>query len=330
MTATGARRALWRAAPDPVRRGVRRVSSLVGNVGRRRAESLTEQWFDARRDRYTPFDLAALDGAAAQHGDAQRVEARRRCNICRWEGERFDGPAHCEAATCPRCGAIGRDRFLFWSMQHCVTPPTGRTARLLETSPRLGRAYRFAMAQWFDYLCSDFDERAHAGMIRVDLQAIDLPADSIDVILSPHVLEHVPDTDRALSELYRVLRPGGRLLLQVPLLQGRTAPPDAPEFHGDDTPVFWRFGPDLGDRLAAAGFTVRLLAPAALVTAAREPASGAPARPWPQPVSPEFDVEDLLAALRDRPELEPVATPQQTERYGFEPVYMYLTWSLEK
>jgi acyl-ACP thioesterase len=38
------------------------------------------------------------------------------------------------------------------------------------------------------------------------------------------------------------------MFLQVPVLQGRTAPPVEPEFHGDNTPVFWRFGPELTDR----------------------------------------------------------------------------------
>ncbi len=259
--------------------------------------------------------------------------AARTCNICRWQGAAFDGPDHCEAATCPRCGAIGRDRFLFWALQHTVDPAAGtepgrRRLRVLETSPRLGGSYRRAMAGWFDYLCSDFDERAHAGMIRIDLQQIELPGDSLDVVATPHVLEHVPNTDVALAELFRVIRPGGTLLLQVPLLQGATAPPVEPEFHGDRTPVFWRFGPELTDRLTATGFDVRLLAPQALLdAAAAEPGA---ARPWPQPVSPEFDAEALVAALAHRPELVAIADPGQTERYDFDPAYMYLTWSARK
>ena len=56
----------------------------------------------------------------------------------------------------------------------------------------------------------------------------------------------------------RILAPGGRLALQVPVLQGETAPPTEPEFHGDNTPVFWRFGFDLTDRLRSAGFDTRL------------------------------------------------------------------------
>jgi len=142
------------------------------------------------------------------------VRAAAWCNICRWTGAGFDGPQHCEFATCPRCGSIARDRFLFWCFVE-RTPPSLRT-RLLETSPRMGADYRRAMARWFTYTCSDFDERAHAGTVRIDLQAIDLPDASLDVLLTPHVLEHVPETDTALGEIARVLAPGGRMYLQVP------------------------------------------------------------------------------------------------------------------
>lgn len=43
-----------------------------------------------------------------------------------------------------------------------------------------------------------------------------LPAESIDVAVSSHVIEHVPDDARALDELYRVLRPGGVAILTTP------------------------------------------------------------------------------------------------------------------
>jgi len=39
---------------------------------------------------------------------------------------------------------------------------------------------------------------------------------TFDVIFFNHVLEHIPDDDRALSEVYRILKPGGLLVLGVP------------------------------------------------------------------------------------------------------------------
>ena len=244
------------------------------------------------------------------------------CNICGWRGDEWAGRAHCEAANCPQCGSIARDRFLF----HCFVArtPEALGARVLETSPRMGADYRRAMAGWFDYTCSDYDEGAHRGVVKLDLQDIDRPDASFDAILTPHVLEHVPDTDRALDEIHRVLAPGGRMYLQVPVLQGTTAPPTEPEFHGDNTPVFWRFGFDLTARLREHGFQSTLLGTDAFL---RHLDSGATS--WPETTSPEFDVTSMTAgAVRD--DLTSVADDDEARRLGLAPAYMFLTWESVK
>lgn len=239
------------------------------------------------------------------------------CNVCGWCGDAFLGGAHSEAALCEDCGSIARDRFLLLCFVG-RTPP-GRY-RVLETSPRLGADYRQAMGRWLDYRASDFDQRSHRAALKLDLQRIDLDDASLDVLLTPHVLEHVPDTDRALAEIHRVLAPSGRMYLQVPVLQGETARPQEPEFHGDDTPVEWRFGPDLTTRLRRHGFRTRLLCTRKLYELVF-----AGADRWPGPTSPEFDVASILAAL-DLADLEPVAEPEVSRRLGLEPGYMFLTW----
>jgi len=239
------------------------------------------------------------------------------CNICRWEGDAFEGRQHVEFSTCPACGSNGRDRFLHW----CLTERVELHAalRVIECSPRLGQAYRDAMATWFFYRTSDYDLRAHAGNLRLDLQAIDLPDGCVDVMLCAHVLEHVPDTDKALAELRRVIAPGGHLLLQVPVLQGHTGAPTEPEFHGDNTPVFWRFGFDLTARLRGRGFTTELLCTAQLADAVRSAKN-----PWHE-WSGEFDVPDILAgAIAD--DLVVIADRTTSVRLGIDPGYMYLTW----
>jgi SAM-dependent methyltransferase len=49
-----------------------------------------------------------------------------------------------------------------------------------------------------------------------DLALIPIRNDSIDLELNLQVLEHVPAPSRVIKELYRVLRPGGRLILTAP------------------------------------------------------------------------------------------------------------------
>jgi ubiquinone/menaquinone biosynthesis C-methylase UbiE len=52
---------------------------------------------------------------------------------------------------------------------------------------------------------------------QADLSALAMGDASVDLFVCNHVLEHVPDVSRALAEIYRVLRPGGVAILQVPI-----------------------------------------------------------------------------------------------------------------
>jgi SAM-dependent methyltransferase len=63
----------------------------------------------------------------------------------------------------------------------------------------------------------DFDSKR--GQVDVECPATELPfADaSFNSILCTEVLEHVPEPQKALREFYRVLQPGGRALVSVPM-----------------------------------------------------------------------------------------------------------------
>jgi SAM-dependent methyltransferase len=239
----------------------------------------------------------------------------RWCNVCGWTGDEFGGDRHVEGAVCPRCTSNARDRFLF----ACFVARTPRTRwlRVLETSPRLHERYHDAMATWFTYTASDFDESAHRADVRLDLQAPDLPAGAYDVVLSAHVLEHVPDTGHALDGVRRLLAPGGRLYLQVPVLQGETAPPVQPEFHMDNTPVFWRFGFDLAETMTRHGFQS-----AVLVTEPFADALAGAELPWHDR---QWDVPGMLpAALRAG--VEVAVTTAVAARLGLWESYQFVTF----
>jgi ubiquinone/menaquinone biosynthesis C-methylase UbiE len=49
-----------------------------------------------------------------------------------------------------------------------------------------------------------------------DIQQMTFADKTFDIAISCETIEHVPDAQRALRELYRVLKPGGRLILTCP------------------------------------------------------------------------------------------------------------------
>ena len=145
-------------------------------------------------------------------------------------------------------------------------------------------------------------------------------AQSVDVLLTAHVLEHVPDTDRALAGIRRTLAPGGRMYLQVPVHEGLTVEPSVPEFHEDNTKVLWRFGFDLADRMRAHGFATTVLGTAPFVEAVRTGDGSLVGGD-----GTEWDVPAMIAGAKEAG-LVSVLTQAGAERLGLYESYQFVTF----
>jgi SAM-dependent methyltransferase len=86
---------------------------------------------------------------------------------------------------------------------------------MLHVAPEPFFAGRLRREPSLTYLSGDLS--SPDAMVRLDVTAIDQPDASFDLVYAGHVLEHVPDDVRAMTEIHRVLRPGGQALLPVPM-----------------------------------------------------------------------------------------------------------------
>ena len=75
--------------------------------------------------------------------------------------------------------------------------------------------YRSALPPGVDYVAADLPGNPDATMELAGDGALPAASESVDAVLSTQVLEHVDDPRLYLSEAFRVLRPGGRLLLST-------------------------------------------------------------------------------------------------------------------
>ena len=137
---------------------------------------------------------------------------------------------------------------------------TGRPLSLLHPAPEPVLKKRFRALDHLDYLSIDIE--SPLADEKMDLTRLALDDQSFDCCYCSHVLEHIQDDRAAMSEIYRVLRPGGWGLLVVPINQKKTYedpaivdPADRLEHFGQADHVR-RYGRDFADRLRSVGFLV--------------------------------------------------------------------------
>ena len=113
----------------------------------------------------------------------------------------------------------------------------------------------------------DINRPKDPEVLKLDLTSIDLADESVDVVFCNHVLEHVPNDSQAMSEVLRVLKPGGFALFMVPLYIDLETSYENPAIttprerlkHFDQEDHVRKYEPrDFKKRLQQAGFSVQV------------------------------------------------------------------------
>lgn len=189
---------------------------------------------------------------------------QRLCPSCMRAVDSFTpGPGGRPDAACPHCGSLERDRFLALLLQG-MAPYVASARTVLDIAPNRSTTRVLRQIGVRTYVRLDFDPGADRRAVDVQASVTDLPfADGcIDVAICYHVLEHVPDDTRGMSELARVLSPGGIAFVQVPWRPGTVTDEDPSASVEERLRRFGQadhvryYGDDFEQRLAASGLSV--------------------------------------------------------------------------
>lgn len=181
---------------------------------------------------------------------------RFECNICGFQLDRFIYLKNGER-LCPNCGSLPRTRRL-WSLIRGQV----EGQKVLHFSPPSSLRRRIEQVEQVNYITSDYEDEFEADR-RYDITDIAEADNTYDLILCYHVLEHIPEDQRAMQELYRILKKGGTCYIQTPFKEGAiyenpeiTTPEERLKHFGQEDHVRVYSVEGLKSRLEKVGFQV--------------------------------------------------------------------------
>ncbi|HEY3760394.1 MAG TPA: class I SAM-dependent methyltransferase [Verrucomicrobiae bacterium] len=144
------------------------------------------------------------------------------CPVCDYEGPFREMKGFAGArkhAQCPRCGSLERHRLQYFVVSELFKRIDTSRMTMLHFAPEdffrdLFRP-RFGRYETADLCMKGVDHK-------VDLQNLPFADATYDFVFASHVLEHIPDDRKAISEIRRILRPNGLAVLPVPVVCEKT------------------------------------------------------------------------------------------------------------
>ena len=169
-------------------------------------------------------------------------------------------------ALSPSTLSLERHRLMWLFLKNDTTFFTSKTKlKVLHIAPEQCFLDIFKKQQNLTYTTSDLE--SPIADVKADICDLPFKDNSFDVVFCNHVLEHIPDDTKAISELYRILKPGGYGILQVPqdLTRSKTFEDNSITNKKDRTKIFGQYdhvriyGQDYFDKLRSGGFKVKAI-----------------------------------------------------------------------
>ncbi|MFZ0490324.1 MAG: class I SAM-dependent methyltransferase [Salegentibacter sp.] len=166
-----------------------------------------------------------------------------------------------ENVLSPSTLSLERHRLL-WLYLKNETGFFTKKLKVLHFAPEQAFYKRFRNLTNLDYTTTDLN--SPLADVKADICDLPFEDNSFDFILCNHVLEHIPDDTKAMQELFRILRPGGTAILQIPqeLDRAKTFEDNSITDPKEREAIFGQYdhvrvyGRDYFDKLRSIGFEV--------------------------------------------------------------------------
>lgn len=175
------------------------------------------------------------------------------------------GGGYRQNAICPHCKSIDRERWLYYVLKH-FTSIFHKRCSVLHFAPEKRIEMLIRANDSCEYYTGDIVQGRAEHV--VDVTDIQFKNEMFDYIIINHVLEHIPDEKRAISELIRVLKPEGEIILSFPVCMDQSTFEDPAvnteqqrlRFYGQKDHVRL-YGNDFKERIEAYGLNVEVKSP---------------------------------------------------------------------
>ncbi|NMC99038.1 MAG: class I SAM-dependent methyltransferase [Bacteroidales bacterium] len=188
---------------------------------------------------------------------------KHQCTICEKSFRKFLPYGNKGAANrlCPNCLSLERHRLL-WLFLKEKTRFFNEKYSVLHIAPEQPFLKRFKKLSNLEYITADLV--SPIADVKIDIRSMPFENERFDVVICNHVLEHIDDDLKAMSEVYRVLKNNGFAILQVPIDYKRTETYEDASITDRKSreEIFGQYdhvrvyGLDYGKRLVKAGFVV--------------------------------------------------------------------------
>ena len=138
-----------------------------------------------------------------------------KCTVCEKQLSHFIA-TKTNDYLCPNCGSLQRNRRLWLLLKKEFIKPN---FVVLDFSPSRCLYRKMKKISNIDYQSTDLSGDFIAEN-KFDITNIETDKNSYDLIICYHILEHIEKDALAMSELFRVLKPNGKILIQTPFKEG--------------------------------------------------------------------------------------------------------------